>query len=349
MSSNVEQIKNRLSIIDVVGSYLKLEKAGVNFKTRCPFHNEKTPSFFVSPGRDSYYCFGCNRNGDIFNFVQEFEGVDFVGSLKILADRAGVKLQKIDSKTEDQNQRLFNILEESSSFYQRKLQDNKEALEYLKSRGLTEKTIKDFSLGFAPDEWGALMNYLKSKGYSEKEMDKAGLIKESGGKTYDRFRSRIIFPINDPSGRAVAFSGRIFGKESSKIPKYLNSPETSIFKKSYILFAYDKAKLEIRRSSFAVIVEGNIDVLMAHQAGYRNTIAPLGTALTREQVEKISKLTNRIVIAFDSDSAGFSASSRGARIALSLGIDLKVAAIPKGFDPADLIIKDVEEWKKVRE
>ena len=348
-NNNVEQIKNRLGIVDVVGSYLKLEKAGVNFKSRCPFHNEKTPSFFISPQRDSFYCFGCGKKGDIFNFVQEFEGIDFIGSLKILADRAGVKIEKIDPKLIDEKERLFSLLEESTSFFESELSKNREALLYLKKRGFNDKTIKSFRVGFAPDAWRDLLEKLRSSGYSEKEINEAGMSKISEGdksKVYDRFRSRIMFPINDPSGRVIAFSGRIFPKEDENSAKYINSPETRLFKKSNTLFAYDKAKLDIRRSDFAILVEGTTDTPMAHQAGYRNTVAPLGTALTKEQVEKLSRLTKNLVIAFDSDSAGFKASSRGARIALAYGMDLKVALIPDGKDPADLILNDPEGWKK---
>lgn len=345
MASTIEQIKNRLSIVDVVGSYLKLERAGINFKSRCPFHNEKTPSFFVSPEREGYYCFGCGRKGDIFTFVEEFEGVDFYGSLKILADRAGVSIQKIDPKLRDRNEKLYSLLNEACLFYEENLSQHKGALLYLKERGLSLKSIKDFRLGFALDNWRSLLEHLEKKGYSKKEIEEVGLIKTSEAKTYDRFRSRIIFPVNDTSGRVIAFSGRAFPKEDENTAKYLNSPETVFFKKSETLYAYDKAKLDIRKSNFAILVEGNVDVLMAHQAGYRNTVAPLGTALTKEQIEKVSKLTKRIVIAFDSDGAGFRASSRGAKIALSLGVDLKVALIPDGLDPASLISKDPNLWK----
>jgi DNA primase len=344
---NVEQIKNRLSIVDVVGSYLKLEKAGINYKTRCPFHNEKTPSFFVSPERESYYCFGCGKKGDIFNFVQDFEGVDFLGSLKILADRAGIEIQKVDPRIRDENEKLLGVMEEACSFFERELENNHEALEYLKSRGLKEKTIKEFRLGFVRDEWRSLLEYLKDKNYEEKTILEAGLAKKSEGKIYDRFRSRIIFPINDPSGRVIAFSGRIFGKDdnNTEVAKYINSPETNLFKKSQSLFAYDKAKIEMRKNDFAILVEGNFDALLAHQTGYRNTLAPLGTSITLEQIERISKLTKRIVIAFDSDSAGFKASGRGSKTALSIGVDLKVATMPENLDPADLILKEPEKWK----
>jgi DNA primase len=345
MASTIEQIKNKLGIVEVVGSYLKLEKAGNNLKARCPFHNEKTPSFFVSPGRDSYYCFGCGKKGDIFNFVQDFEGVDFLGSLKILADRAGVVIEKIDPKLIDENQKLFNLLEEATLFYERELWGNTEALSYLKERGLSENTIKSFRIGFAPNDWRLLLEYLRKKGYKDSQIEEVGLSKESKGKVYDRFRSRIMFPINDPSGRVIAFSGRIFGDDNESA-KYLNSPETKLFRKSNNLYAYDKAKIDIRKNDFAILVEGNVDVLMTHQAGYRNSVAPLGTALTREQLEKISRLTNRLVIAFDSDGAGFKASARGAKIALSMGIDLKVASIPQGYDPASLILSDGDAWKK---
>lgn len=347
MSSTIEQIKNKLSIAEVIGSYLKLEKAGSNFKSNCPFHNEKTPSFFVSPSRDSYYCFGCGRKGDILNFVQEFEGVDFMGSLKILADKAGVEIKDINPELRDKKQKLLDVLEETTKFFEGNLEKNKEALKYLKDRGIKKETIKNFRLGFALDDWRTLLTHLTKKGFKEEDIEKAGLIKKSKGKTYDRFRSRIIFPMADPSGRIVAFSGRIFGQEDDKMAKYLNSPETSVFNKSNILYGYDKAKMEMRRKDFCVLVEGHIDLVMAHQLGYRNAVGLSGTALTEGHLEKIMRLTKKVVMAFDSDSAGFRASRRGARIALSHGIDLKIASIPEGQDPADLIFKDPEEWKKV--
>jgi len=346
MANTVEQIKNRLSAVDVISSYLKLEKAGINFKSKCPFHNEKTPSFFVSPDRNSYYCFGCGRKGDILNFVQEFEGVDFFGSLKILADRAGIEISNIGLEKKDENQKILSIMERATTFYEGELEKSLSARTYLKGRGLQDETIKAFRLGFAPESWSRVLDLLKSEGYLEKDIEKAGLIKKGeDGRYYDRFRGRVMFVVNDPSGRPIAFSGRIL-KDDDKSAKYINSPETAIFRKSDCLFLYDKAKFDIRKKDFAILVEGNLDAMLAHQVGYRNTVAPLGTSLTKEQLIKISRLTNKLVIAFDSDKAGFKASKRGAQTALSMGIDLKVATMPKGLDPADLILAELDGWKK---
>ncbi|PIP86316.1 DNA primase [Candidatus Campbellbacteria bacterium CG11_big_fil_rev_8_21_14_0_20_44_21] len=345
MASAIEQIKNRLSVVDVIGSYLKLQKAGANFKSRCPFHNEKTPSFFVSPERDSYYCFGCGRRGDIFDFVQEFEGMDFAGSLKILADKAGVEIKKGDFRKKNKDEKLFSVIEEARGFYEEKLAQNKDAQKYLKERGLKEEIIREFKIGFAPDSWRELKEFLLSKSFREEEMLSAGLLKSGDRGGYDTFRGRIMFNINDASGRTIAFSGRIL-KDREESAKYINSPETEIFKKSKTLFAYDKAKFEMRKKDFAILVEGTVDAIMAHQAGYRNTVAPLGTALTKEQLEKIARITKKLVMAFDSDSAGLKASARGAKMALAMGFDLKVAAMPKSLDPADLIKADVQAWKK---
>lgn len=348
MSSSVDQIKSKLDIVTVVSSYIKLDKAGANFKGRCPFHNEKTPSFFVSPDRGSYYCFGCHAKGDIFTFVQEFEGLDFVGSLKVLADRAGVTLDKFEKGDKTEKERLHGVLEQAVFFYQKKLSENKTALEYLHGRGVLDKTIEEFRIGFAPSEWRELYEYLLSRSVTEKDMLEAGLIKKkdnapnaSGSSYYDTFRGRIMFPIADSSGRVVAFSGRILVPDE-KSPKYLNSPETQLFNKSEILFGLDKAKKDIRLKDYSVLVEGQMDLVMLHQAGITNTVASSGTALTAEHLVKLRRLSNRIIMAFDGDSAGFSASNRSAQIALSLGMELKMASMPEGKDPADLAKNEPE-------
>jgi DNA primase len=342
MSSSVDQIKAKIDIVSLLSSYMKLEKAGANWKGRCPFHNEKTPSFFVSPDRGSYYCFGCQAKGDIFTFVQEFEGLDFVGSLKVLADRAGVVLEKYNKEDKSEKDMLFSVLEQAVFFYEKKLSDNPKALEYLKNRGISEETIKDFRIGFAPAEWRELFEYLLSRGVKEGEMLSVGLIKRKDGvigqgtdSYYDTFRGRVVFPINDSSGRVVGFSGRILIPDE-KSPKYLNSPETQLFNKSETLFGLDKAKKNIRLKDYSVLVEGQMDLVMMHQVGIVNAVASSGTALTEKHLVKLKRLSNRIIMAYDGDSAGFHASDRSAQIALSLGMELKVAEMPKGKDPADL-------------
>lgn len=347
MSSSVDQIKSKLDIVTLVSSYVKLEKAGANWKGRCPFHNEKTPSFFVSPDRGGYYCFGCQAKGDIFTFVQEFEGLDFIGALKVLADKSGVKLEQFDRKDKTEREKFFTILEEATLFYQRKLQDGKEAQLYLVKRGIKDETISNFRIGFAPLEWRELYSYLLSKNITAGEMLQVGLIKKKEGTVdsfYDTFRGRIMFPISDSSGRVVGFSGRIL-VDDEKSPKYLNSPETVLFNKSEILFGLDKAKVDIRLKDYSILVEGQIDIVMMHQAGITNTVASSGTALTVEHLTKLRRLSNRIIMAYDGDSAGFSASNRSAHIALSLGMELKVAQIPPDKDPADLA-KDEPELLK---
>ncbi len=340
MSSSVEEIKSKIDIVTLVGSYIKLEKAGANFKGKCPFHNEKTPSFFVSPDRGSYYCFGCQSKGDIFTFVEEFEGLDFVGALKVLADRAGVKLEKYNRGEKSHKDGLYSLMDQAVFFYQRKLEDNKKATDYLKKRGLNEEAIKEFRLGVSVNEWRDLYDHFKEKNITEGDMLEVGLIKrkdEMGKQStyYDTFRGRIMFPINDSSGRAVAFSGRILVDEPNS-PKYLNSPETSLFNKSEILFGLDKAKTEIRIKDYSILVEGQMDLLMLHQIGIKNTVASSGTALSENHLTKLRRLSNRIIMAYDGDNAGFLASNRSAHIALSLGMELKIAAMPQGKDPAEL-------------
>jgi len=352
MSSSVDQIKSKIDIVSLISSYIKLEKAGTNFKGRCPFHNEKTPSFFVSPDRGSYYCFGCHVKGDIFTFVQEFEGLDFIGSLKVLADRAGVKLEKYGDDNKSNKDRLHNVLEQAVLFYQNKLEENRDAKEYLVKRGVNKETIESFRIGFAPLEWRDLLEHLASKNVSLKDMSDVGLIKkstasldsnskETNSSYYDTFRGRIMFPINDSSGRVVGFSGRILISDD-KSPKYLNSPETTLFNKSEILFGMDKAKSSIKIKDYSILVEGQMDLIMLHQVGITNTVASSGTALTESHLIKLRRLSNRIIMAYDGDKAGFAASNRSSQIALSLGMDLKIASMPEGMDPADLAKDDME-------
>ena len=349
MTDSVEKIKERLGIAEVVGGYLKLEKAGKNLRARCPFHNEKTPSFFVSPERGSYYCFGCGAKGDIFSFVEQFEGLDFKGALKLLADRAGVKLEYDRGSFSDGKagrEKIFQILEEATGYFETNLKSNDEAINYLQKRGVAEKTCVVFRLGYAPDEWRLLLTHLKNKKFAESDLEKAGLIKksETGGNSYDRFRGRIIFPIADSAGRIVGFSGRIL-KGKPEDAKYLNSPETELFVKSRILYGLDKAKAEIRRRDFAVLVEGQMDLLMSHQAGVANAVASSGTALTDEHINLLKRFSNRLLLVFDPDEAGFKAALRGAGLALTRGLEVKVAVLPKGLDPADLILRNPADWK----
>jgi len=363
MSSNVEKIKERLSIEDVISSYIKLDSAGKNLKGKCPFHNEKTPSFFVSPDRGGYYCFGCGEKGDIFSFVEKFEGLDFMGALKLLADRAGVQLEfgNTNDSQKTEKERMFAVLEEATKFFENGLSNSQQAIEYIKGRGITEETAKRFRIGYVSPDWRQLYTYLKNKKYSDVDIEKAGLIKkpdDDGGvkkEYYDRFRGRIMFPISDSSGRVIAFSGRIL-VDDGKSAKYLNSPDTILFNKSTVLYGIDKAKQDIRIKNYSILVEGQMDLVLSHQAGIKNTVAVSGTALADTLISKenvvnnlgiVKRLSNNIILAFDSDPAGRKAAMRSARIALSLGMDVKIADLPDGKDPADLVLADPESWKNV--
>jgi DNA primase len=360
MNSTVGKIKERLSIVDVVSSYLTVEKAGKNYKAKCPFHNEKTPSFFISPERGSYYCFGCSAKGDIFSFVEHFEGTDFLGALKILAERAGVELTAYKSKEKDKTDIYHEIMEEATTFFEKKFANNPEARSYLLNRGLNDSSIKNFRIGYAPESWNEAMDYLTKKGYKKEDIEIVGLIKKKDSRYYDRFRGRIMFPINDTSGRVIAFSGRIFKKIDSNSgieeAKYLNSPDTPLFNKSNILFGLDKAKSAIRSRDYSIVVEGQMDLILSHQAGFTNTVAVSGTAFTDSTIDNEAKINNlglvrrlssNIIFAFDGDDAGIRAAGRSAMIALSLDMQVKVAVFPKGKDPADIISEDYKKWEEI--
>lgn len=350
MSLVVEQIKDRLDIVDLISSYIKIEKAGINWKARCPFHNEKSPSFFVSSTRQSFYCFGCGAKGDIFSFVEKIEGLDFKGALETLASRAGVELKNIpvEAGVAEEKDKLFEIMEETTKVYEKELAADKKALDYLKNRGLDPVSISKWRLGLALDEWRNLYTFLTNKGFQKEEMLMAGLIKKvpEEDKYYDTFRGRIMFPISDSVGRVIAFSGRTIKKEDEKTPKYLNSPETKLFYKSEVLYGFHIAKNFIRKLDYAVLVEGQMDLVMSHQAGVSNTVAASGTALTELHLNKIQKLSNRVIMAYDSDSAGEKAAMRSGILALSLGMEVKIAPLKEGEDPASVIKEDPEAWKK---
>src|SRR3989344_4306158 len=346
MADTVQQIKDRLSIVDVISQYVKLERSGQNFRARCPFHAERTPSFFVSPERGTFHCFGCNVGGDIFSFVEQIEGLDFKGALKVLAEKAGVPLVYERAEKEDERDRLFELLETATIFYSSRLSEP--AKKYLKERGLNDEMMRLFRLGFAGDAWSEASEYLREKKFTDKEIIDAGLAKKGDRGLIDKFRNRIMFPIADPAGRIVGFSGRIFGEKASPdAPKYLNSPETPLFRKSRILYGFDKAKQAMRKHSCAVLVEGQMDLLASHQAGWANTVAVSGTAFTPEHGALIRRMADNLVIALDPDEAGFKAAARAARAALQGGLNVKVAESPEGLDPADLILKQgAEAWRQ---
>lgn len=342
MNDNVQQIKERLNIADVISGYLRLQKAGVNHKALCPFHNEKTPSFIVSPSRQSWHCFGCGEGGDIFTFVEKIEGVKFSDALKILAEKAGIELEHSDPRARSEKDRLYEICERAAQFFTASLNNTNPILEYLRKRGLKNETIGEWRLGYAPDSWDSLLTFLKSKGYRENEIEKAGLAIK-GENWHDRFRNRLMFPIFNISGRIVAFSGRIMGEiipsktERSDSGKYVNSPETILYSKSRILYGFDRAKNDIRKNDAAVLVEGQMDVILPYQDGARNVIATSGTSLTEEQLMIIKRLTNNLIMAFDMDEAGFRATKRGVDLALSGGFNVSVLRLESGKDAADFV------------
>ncbi len=349
MLTPVERIKEKLSITDVVGGYIKLEKSGLYYKARCPFHSEKSASFFVSPGRNSFHCFGCGKGGDIFTFVEEIEGTDFSETLKILAERAHVPLSEYKGVTEQvqKNKRLLALLTDATAFFVDTLRESPEVSAYLLGRGLTQDTIDAFQIGFAPAYGNTVSANLIQKGYTDEELKATGMTAMSDRGAYDRFRSRIMFPIRDTQGRVVAYSGRIFGDaaKDTNVAKYVNSPETTLYSKSKILFGYDMAKQALMREDCCIVVEGQMDLIMAHQAGTKNTVAVSGTAFTKEQLDLIRRFTQNVALSFDADKAGVQAARRSIELALTEGMDVTMIRIGHGKDPADLIKEDGELWR----
>ena len=368
MLSPLEEIKNRLNIVDIIGQYVKLTKAGANYKALCPFHKEKTPSFFVSPSRQIWHCFGaCNEGGDIFKFIMKIENVDFKEAVKILAEKAGVKVVFEKPEIQALKQRLLKINQEATLFFQKNLENNLEALDYLKKRGLKKETIEFFQLGFAPDKWRDLLRYLISKGFKIEDILKTGLIiskkePEEINVTkrvnylkdlkledfYDRFRSRIIFPIKDKNGNIVGFTGRIFKgryplktiKDIEQVGKYVNSPQSIIFDKSKIFYGLFYTKGEIFQKGEAIIVEGQMDFLMTYQAGIKNLVATSGTSLTTYHLGLLKKYCQTLVLAFDMDEAGQKAAEKTIELALNNEFKVKVLTLEKGKDLADYFLEE---------
>ncbi|MBU4284778.1 DNA primase [Patescibacteria group bacterium] len=352
--SPIDEIKNRLDIVEVVEGYIKLKKAGKDYKALCPFHKEKTPSFFVSPSKQIWHCFSCNFGGDIFGFVQKIEGIEFPEALRILAKKSGVVLKKEDPQIRSQRNILYEICEETADFFQKEFGKNKAVQDYLKNRGLKPETIKEFKIGYVSDNWDAVFNHLVEIGYKAGDIEKAGLIlkKEKGSGYYDRFRNRIMFPLADLNGQIVGFTGRVFGNESDKVGKYVNTPETLIYNKSRLIYGLDKAKIEIRKKDQCIAVEGQMDLIMAHQTGYKNTIAVSGTALTVDHLQTLKRYTENMVFSFDADTGGESATKRAITLAQQFEFNLKVAIWnpeTDGKDPAEIIKKDPKKWKQVLE
>ena len=366
------EVKSKLSVVDVVGESVPLKKAGSTFKGLCPFHGEKTPSFTVTPARDSWKCFGCGEGGDIFTFVMKRDGLSFPEALKVLASKAGVELDERTSREDARKKRLRDVLESAIAFYHAVLTASKTgqpALDYLRGRGFTDETIARHQLGFAPGGWDTLARQLAAKrDVRPDELVEVGLAQprqSSRGGVYDRFRERVIFPIRDANGSPVGLGGRILesaagaaGDDRDHGPKYLNSPATPLFDKSRTLYLIDKAKGSIRKSSQAVIVEGYTDALMAHQAGFDNVVASLGTALTPGQVALLTRYAKRIALAYDVDAAGEKAGTFGAQAlegligqlaAADTGVELdevRVVRLPDGKDPDEVVRETPDRWRE---
>ena len=352
--SVITEVKQRLDIVELVSEYVTLQKAGRNFKGLCPFHSEKHASFFVFPEQQSWHCFGaCGTGGDIFSFIMKKEGIDFGQALRLLAQRGGITLSPLEApgKVEDEKkERLFQINEAAAEYYHYLLSNTKEgeaARSYLSKRNIKHETIKEFRLGFSPDAWEAMKHYLLGKNYTEKELVEAGLIieKEEGG-SYDRFRNRLMFPICDTRGRVTGFGARVL---DDSLPKYINSPQTSIFDKSSSLYGIDRAKSAIRKKDLIIIVEGYMDVLTTHQNGWQTVVGSMGTSLTGKQVEGIKRLTNNITLALDADLAGEEATLRGRAILAYSNAEANVILLPPGKDPDAVIREDPALWQQLIE
>jgi len=351
--STIEKIFDAAQITEVVQEFVTLKKRGVNYLGLCPFHNEKTPSFMISPEKQIWHCFGCGKGGDILAFVMEIEGVDFAGALRILAAKAGVTLTKQDPKLTSEKNRVLDILDLSRRYYHKVLLESKAAangLMYLKKRGLSDDTIDEWQIGYSPEEWDMTYKFLRSKGYSDKEIFLAGMSVKSQNRAgyYDRFRGRIMFPINDANGATVAFTARVSPEREAteKMGKYINSPQTLVYDKSKILFGLDKSKQAIKKHEAVIMVEGQMDVITAHQNGWCNVVASSGTALTTEQINLIKRLTNNIYLAFDMDQAGELAADRGIREAMAGEMNIKIIEMPEGKDPDECIKNNLPAWQK---
>lgn len=373
--SSIDEIKSRIDIVDLVSESVQLRHSGKNYTGFCPFHpNTRTPSFVIFPATGTWRCFGqCNEGGDIFSFVMKKQGWDFSEALKYLAEKAGVQLKPPTPEelvAEEEHAQIRLVLEEAATYYQHQLRnssDGQNALAYLKKRGLSEEIMETFGLGYAPNVRDAIIQYFKAKGRSEAQLKEAGLVSErEDGSIYDKFRHRIIFPIRDARGRMAGFGGRIL--DPNDVPKFLNSPQTPVFDKSALLYGMERARTPIRALDQVVLVEGYLDVIALHQAGFTNTVSPMGTALTEHQLRLLKKLTQRFILALDPDAAGDRATLRGLQLAREtldretepvfdargllahetrLQADIRVTTLPEGMDPDDVVKRDPAEWQKI--
>lgn len=339
----IEAIKQKIDVKDFVGGYVSLKPAGRNLKGICPFHKEKSPSFMVNPERQIWHCFGCGKGGDIFKFLMQFENIEFIDALKVLADRAGIELKRVGTSDQKKYEALYEINRIAKDFYRSALNDEltgKIALDYLRSRGLKDETINEFELGVAPAGGDNLLRHLTKLGFVLADIERAGLVfKTDRGTYYDRFRNRIMFPLHNHFGKVIGFTGRVHpGEESPEVGKYVNSPETPIFQKSKLLYGFWKTKNAVREASCAVLVEGQMDFLMAYQDGVKNLVATSGTALTDEHLKLIRRLAENIILSFDNDSAGKAAAERTIDLSQVNDLNTKVIVFddPALKDPADI-------------
>ena len=364
--NEIEEVKSRLDIVEIIGQYISLQKAGRTFKSPCPFHQEKTPSFIVSPDRQSWHCFGaCGTGGDVISFVMKREGIDFPEALRMLAERAGVKLpERRTSEEQDKSrQRLYSANEAAAEYFQQLLRADpgRQAQAYVEHRGLDDATSRAFRLGYSLNAWEACRDHLRAKGFTDRDLLGAGLVVPGDNGLYDRFRGRLMFAVWDPKGRIIGFGARALDDST---PKYLNTAQTGLFDKGGTLYALHAAQDAIRSEGRAVIVEGYMDVIAAHQHGFRNVVAQMGTALTERQVQLLKRVTGEIVLALDADTAGLEAAVRGHDVIRASGepaesvdwrglvrhqeiaaVDLRVAVLPAGRDPDDIIRADADLWR----
>jgi DNA primase len=349
--STIDEVKQKLDITEVIGSYVTLKKAGRNLTACCPFHSEKTPSFFVFPEKQSWHCFGaCSTGGDVFAFVMKKEGVEFGEALRLLAQRAGVVLpaRAEPGIPKEEKEEYFNANEAAALYYHNLLLNSPAAAKakaYIQKRGLNAQTISDFQLGYALDSWEVLKTYLMEKGHSEKTLVTAGLLyADEKGKSHDRFRNKLMIPIKDARGRVTGFGSRVLDDSQ---PKYINSPQSPTFDKSSTLYGIDRAAAEIRKKEAVIIMEGYMDVIIAHQHGVTNAIASMGTSITDTQINILKKLSKNLVLCLDADKAGEEAMLRTVGYENVLGAEMKVIRLPEGKDPDEVMLADIGEWEKL--
>ena len=344
----VEEIKERLDIEDVIGSYVQLKQAGRNFKGVCPFHEEKTPSFVVSPEKGVFHCFGCGEGGDVFSFVQKMDGLDFPQALERLAQQAGVEVEQKSGNSKNRSQykqQLKDALTAAAQYYHIQLKRSEAAKDYVSQvRGFKDDTIRTFQLGYAPPEGARLVKFLKKQGFNDQQLLDAGLARRYRGSLQDMFRERVMVPFFDTSGQVIGFTGRALGDFN---PKYLNTPQTKLFDKSRFVFGLYQAKETIRSRDEAVVVEGNLDVLQSHQSGIGYVVAMSGTALTKSQIKQLSRFSSNVVFAFDADKAGVKATERALPLVQEEGVNLNIATLPDGKDPDDVIRDNSRSWQDI--